>query len=173
MPFRLFKTVKVRVNNAINQVVPRESVYDSELYRVLFNWLNMFNYQITGQWHLIYSNGKKNKHSYSDIVVKSPQGHVFVLELLATATKSELTEHYDRVLDYAKMLSANESWVVHFTCEDDYESRPHWPSDKLLKTGLFVMRIWHNKYFDRLIMVARWWDHRRDKNQTYMYRQSY
>src|SRR2546423_237112 len=41
--FRSFKTAKVRVNGKLNQPVPRESVYDAELYRILRNWLGVAN----------------------------------------------------------------------------------------------------------------------------------
>jgi len=31
--------------------VPRESVYDTELMRVLSNWLTLFGWKVTSQWH--------------------------------------------------------------------------------------------------------------------------
>lgn len=164
---RSFKIAKVRVNRGMNQPVPRVCVYDSELYRVLWNWLSRFKFQITGQWHLISYNGNRNKHSYSDIFIRSPYGQAIVLELLATATESELNDHYNRVLNYARLLSANESWIVHFTCEDDYDKQPHWPSDALLKENLFVIHIYHDINFRRVDMVTCWWNNRKNDKSTY------
>ncbi|GES98462.1 P-loop containing nucleoside triphosphate hydrolase protein [Rhizophagus clarus] len=160
---------KVRVNNAKSQPVPRESVYDSELYRVLWNWLSGYKFRITSQWHLIHSNGGKNKHSYSDIVIRSPYGQIFVLELLATATEGELNEHYNRVLNYARLLVADESWIVHFTCEDDYNKKPLWPSDDLLKRNLLVAHFCHDIHFKRVDMIVCWWSSKKDNRSTYQH----
>ncbi|PKC68839.1 hypothetical protein RhiirA1_440353 [Rhizophagus irregularis] len=168
---RSFEIAKVRVNSERNQSVPRESVYDSELYRVLWNWLSGFGFQITGQWHLINRNDNngRNKHSYSDIVITSPRAQVIVLELLATATVGELSEHYNRVLNYARLLSANESWIVHFTCEDDYNEKSHWPSDGLLQQELSVAHFYHDTDFRRVDMTVCWWNNNRNDKSTYKY----
>ena len=102
---RSFKTAKVWVNGRRNQHVPRESVYDAELYRILRNWLSVANFKVTGQWHL-----KSNKkHMYSDIVIDTTMGDKIVLELLATADTNDLDEHFQRALDYARLLSATET----------------------------------------------------------------
>ncbi|CAG8531408.1 9965_t:CDS:2, partial [Funneliformis mosseae] len=103
--FRSFKTAKVLVNGKRNQYVPRESVYDAELCRILRNLLSVANFKVTGQWHLI----SDKKHRYSDIVIDTPFGEKIVLELFATAVTIELDEHYQRALDYARLLSANET----------------------------------------------------------------
>jgi len=42
-----FKLARVLVNNANNREVPRESVYDVKLYRIMLNWLGRFT--VTGQ----------------------------------------------------------------------------------------------------------------------------
>ena len=42
-----FKLAHVLVNNANNREVPRESVYDVKLYRIMLNWLGRFT--VTGQ----------------------------------------------------------------------------------------------------------------------------
>jgi hypothetical protein len=60
---------------------------------------------------------KRNKLLYSDIVITADHQRI-VLELLATATKNDLDEHFERVLKYAELLSADNIWIVHFTCED-------------------------------------------------------
>ncbi|CAJ0835067.1 17731_t:CDS:2, partial [Entrophospora sp. SA101] len=81
---RSFKTALVTVNNQCNVRVPRESVYDTELNRILVNWIvKECNLEVTGQWHLI---DEKDKHNYSDIIITS-QHQIVILEILATVTK--------------------------------------------------------------------------------------
>ena len=60
--------------------VPRESVYDTELMRILYNWLKTCGWSVIGQRHTQTANGK---HRYSDIVLEK-DGIRIVLELLAT-----------------------------------------------------------------------------------------
>jgi len=165
--FRSFKTAKVRVNSKRNQHVPRESVYDAELCRILRNWLSVANFKVTGQWHLI-SNGDK-KHRYSDIVIDTPFGEKIVLELLATTDNNDLDEHFQRALNYARLLSADETWIVHITCEDNYVDRPHWPSDSQLKMNLNVAHFYHDCLFTRIDLIAGWWSNRNNKMSTYRY----
>jgi len=123
-------------------------VYDTELSRILVNWLvDGGGYEVTGQWHIVEKrDGEKNKHSYSDIVITTDRQKI-VLELLATATKKELDEHFERVLKYADLLSANEIWIVHFTCEDGYSKKLQWPSDDRIN----VVHFFHDRMFNVLI----------------------
>nr|CAG8507490.1 6128_t:CDS:2 [Entrophospora candida] len=153
-----FKMAHVFVEASKDRRVPRESVYDSELYRILSNWLSIKNFQITGQWHLISRTGGRNNHKYSDIIINSPDHPTVVLELLATAKQSELDEHFERALTYAKLLSAGETWVIHFSCEDKITENPYWPADRELKKGLRVVHFWHDLYFTKIKMIACWWD---------------
>ena len=53
---RAYKTAPVQVD---------ESVYDSELMRILSNWLKQKAYKVTGQWHHVVG----NNHKYSDIAI--------------------------------------------------------------------------------------------------------
>ncbi|PKC72328.1 hypothetical protein RhiirA1_438307 [Rhizophagus irregularis] len=165
--FRSFKTAKVRVNGKRNQHVPRESVYDAELYRILRNWLGVANFEVTGQWHLI-SNGDK-KHRYSDIVIDTPFDEKIVLELLATADTNDLDEPFQRALDYARLFSATETWIVHFTCEDNYVEQPHWPSRSQLQTNLNVAHFYHDHLFTKINLIAGWWSNRNNKMVIYEY----
>ncbi|RGB41798.1 hypothetical protein C1646_684852 [Rhizophagus diaphanus] len=165
--FRSFKTAKVQVNGQRNQRVPRESVYDAELYRILRNWLCVANFEVTGQWHLI-SNGNK-KHRYSDIVIDTPFDEKIVLELLATADTNDLDEHFQRALDYARLLSATETWIVHITCEDSYVEKPHWPSNFQLQTNLSVAHFYHDLLFTKIKLIAGWWSTRNKKMVIYEY----
>ncbi|CAG8819909.1 33186_t:CDS:2, partial [Racocetra persica] len=96
-----FKLAHVLVSNANNQEVPKESVYDAELYRIMSNWL----------------------------VISRPDHPTIALELLATATKKELKKHYERALLYDKKLPVDKTWVVYFTCCEGAISEPYWPTE--------------------------------------------
>ncbi|GES85313.1 P-loop containing nucleoside triphosphate hydrolase protein [Rhizophagus clarus] len=147
---RSFKIAPGRVNGKTKARVPRESIYENELYRVLVNWLCKEGAEVTAQWHLkINSNDK-----YCDIVVRK-HDQVILLELLATPTKGQLDEHYDRVLIYAESLSATETWIVNFTCEDGVELCPHWPS---LDSGVQAVLFKHDLNFTKVQMVTHTWD---------------
>ncbi|ORY89524.1 hypothetical protein BCR41DRAFT_365995, partial [Lobosporangium transversale] len=92
--------------------VPRESVYDTELMRVLTNWLNKTKkYEIIGQWHL----REREDHKYSDIVIKKAGKPTVVIELLATGSQTSIKDHISKTLTYKRLLPAEEAWVVHFT----------------------------------------------------------
>ncbi|CAG8678044.1 3304_t:CDS:10, partial [Gigaspora margarita] len=129
-----FKLARVLVNNANNREVPRESIYDAELYRIMSNWLGRFT--VMGQWHLKYRASGHINNKYVDIVISRPDHPTIALELLAIATKKELKEHYERALLYDKKLPADDIWIVHFTCEENAISEPCWPTKSQLQKGL-------------------------------------
>ncbi|CAG8579540.1 8880_t:CDS:2 [Gigaspora rosea] len=137
--------------------LPRESVYDAELYRIMSNWLGRFT--VTGQWHLKY---RASEHiisnKYIDIIISRPEHPTIALELLATATKKELKEHYERALLYDKKLPADETWVVHFTCCEEAISKPYWPTESQLQKGLRVVYFWHDLDFTKISIIACWLD---------------
>src|SRR5581483_6233573 len=96
-----------------------------------------------------------NKHMYSDIVITTTFQRT-VIELLATATEKDLNEHFKRVLEYAEILSANDIWVVHFTCEDRYATHEklHWPSDDRIN----VIHCFHNQILENVLINVRYVD---------------
>ncbi|RGB38482.1 hypothetical protein C1646_665357 [Rhizophagus diaphanus] len=154
---RSFKIALVKVDGCQNQMVPRESVYDTELNRILVNWfVKEFNFEVTGQWHLIdhADNDEKDKDYYSDITIMTPRKTV-VLELLASANKKELNEHFERVLNYAEMLSADDKWIVNFTCEDYATKKPHWPPNDIKFESVNV-HFFHDRKFENVRMSARY-----------------
>ncbi|CAG8598194.1 2444_t:CDS:2, partial [Ambispora gerdemannii] len=153
---RSFKVAHVLVNNAKNERVPRESVYDTELNRIMTNWLGGF--MITGQWHLKYRASGHMNNKYVDIVISRPGHPTIALELLATATKKELEEHYERALLYDKKLPADEMWIIHFTCEENAILEPFWPTKSQLQRGLRVVYLWHDLEFTKIRIIACWWD---------------
>nr|CAG8434217.1 15002_t:CDS:2 [Entrophospora candida] len=144
---------RVLVNNANNQEV-RESVYDAELYQIMSNWLDRF--RVTGQWHLKYCASGHINNKYVDIVISRSDHPKIVFELLATATKKELKEHYERALIYDKKLPADETWIVHFTCEANAISEPCWPTKSQLQKGLRVIYFWHDLGFTKTRMISCW-----------------
>ncbi|CAG8788989.1 24608_t:CDS:2 [Gigaspora margarita] len=125
-----FKLARVLVSNANNREVPRESMYDAELYQIISNWL--YRFTVMGQWHLKYR--------------------------AATPTKKELKEYYERALLYDKKLPADETWVVNFTCCEDTISEPYWPTESQLQKGLRVIYFWHNLDFTKISVIACWLD---------------
>jgi hypothetical protein len=152
---RSFKTALVKVDGRQNKKVPRESVYDTELNRILVNWIvKECNFEVTGQWHHA-DNDEKDKQYYSDIIIMSLHQTV-VLELLASATKNELNQHFERVLNYAEMLSANDIWIINFTCEDDATKKPHWPPNDGKFESVNVIHFFHDRKFENVRMSARY-----------------
>ncbi|PKY50305.1 hypothetical protein RhiirA4_545862 [Rhizophagus irregularis] len=151
----LIEAALVEVDGYLHTKVPRESVYDTELYRILVNWIvNECNFVVTGQHHLIdhVDNDEKGKHYYSDITIMS-EDQTAVLELLASATKNELNEHFERILNYAEMLSANDIWIVNFTGEDNATKQPHWPPND----GKFEsVNVFHDRKFENIRMSTRY-----------------
>ncbi|KAF9433089.1 hypothetical protein BGZ76_009907 [Entomortierella beljakovae] len=146
-------SLKVDGNSKVR--VPRESVYDTELMRILTNWLSKTEqYQITGQWYL----RELENHRYSDIVIKRHGCIPIVLELLATGSRSFIRSHIEKTPFYKEQLNAQEAWVVHFTREDNYLDDPYWQSDKELNGGVNFVHSWHDKSFETLRMSARWKD---------------
>jgi hypothetical protein len=121
--FRSYKVSPVKVGGASRTHVPRESVYDTELMGILSNWLQgNYGWSVTCQWHL---RNPSEKHKFFDIVLKKNQ--TIVLELLATGSRSFIHSHIEKTPEYMSLLSADEAWVVHFTCEDNFY--PFWQSE--------------------------------------------
>ncbi|KAF9347999.1 hypothetical protein BGX34_002758 [Mortierella sp. NVP85] len=134
--------------------VPRESVYDTELARILTNWLGRSEaFQITGQWHL----REVESHRYTDIVIQKEGDPTVVLELVATTDQASLREHIERASSYKSLLPAEVAWVIHFTCQDDYLQDPLWPSTEQLQ-DVNIVHFWHDRAFDNIRMSARWID---------------
>jgi hypothetical protein len=151
---RSYKTSKVKIPGVPDSRVPRESVYDTELMRILSNWLrHRYNWTVTGQWHL--QTHMKN-HKYSDIVIKRKDDPTIVLELLATGDTSFVRSHIQKTPEYMALLSTKEAWVVHFTCERDYH--PIWQSDVELSGGVNVVHFAHDLDFTNVVMSTRWKD---------------
>ncbi|KAF0425148.1 P-loop containing nucleoside triphosphate hydrolase protein [Gigaspora margarita] len=88
------------------------------------------------------------------MVISQPDHPTIALELLATATKKDLKEHYERAFLYDKKLPANETWVVHFTCCKKAISEPYWPTESQLQGGLRVIYFWHNLDFTKISAIA-------------------
>ncbi|CAG8540961.1 9183_t:CDS:2 [Funneliformis mosseae] len=90
-----------------------------------------------------------------DIIIVTSNQKV-VLELLASATKKELNEHFERVLHYAEMLSASDIWIVNFSCEDDATKKPYWlPNDRNFES-VNVAHFFHDQKFENVRISAQY-----------------
>ncbi|KAF8448289.1 hypothetical protein BGX38DRAFT_1270300 [Terfezia claveryi] len=144
-----YKKAKVEVNGCKEMKVPRESVYDIELMRILSNWLCQERYTVTSQWHLVVD----GSHKYSDIIINDDESKI-VLELLATSGPGLIQEHIDRTKDYKINSGAGEAWVVHFTLEDNYLQHPLWQSNEVLSEGVNVVHVLHDYAFQSVRIGA-------------------
>ncbi len=116
--FKSSGTITVRGRE--NFQVPRESVYDTELMRILSNWLTPFGWKVTSQW---YSLNGSNPHKFSSITLTfdgAAEKTTIVLELLATGTNNDMVSHKKKVPEYVELQSATEVWMIHFTCQDNF-----------------------------------------------------
>ena len=68
-----------------------------------------------------------------------------------------MESHIQKTSEYMARLSANEAWVVHFTCEQDYH--PIWQSDVELSSGINAVHFVHDLDFKDVVMSTRWKDH--------------
>jgi hypothetical protein len=149
---RSYKTANVPVHGFPEGQVPRESVYETELMRILTNWLvQQYKWTVTGQWHLRTEDGR---NKYIDIVLKKNES--IVLELLATGDRSFVLSHIEKAPEYMALHSADQAWVVHFTCEQNYD--PIWQSEAQLQSGLNVVHFSHDNTFTNVEVFARWKD---------------
>ncbi|KAF9164465.1 hypothetical protein BGX20_000936, partial [Mortierella sp. AD010] len=137
----------IRVDCRPGRRVPRESVYDSELLRILANWLSSQNgYDVIGQYHI--------GSEYCDIVIQRG-GDTVALELVVTETTQVVQAHIAKTVNYKKLLGANEGWVIHFTREDNYlKDHPVWPAQEMLDNDIFIIHIWHNHDFTQVRLSA-------------------
>ena len=120
--------------------------------RVLASWLHRFHgWTVTGQWHLRTTLGKQE---YTDITLEKGGNPPIVLKLLATGDPLFVRSHIEKTPEYMNLLSSNEGWVVHFTCEDNYD--PVWQSDAELDKGVNVVHFAHDVAFTQVLMWARW-----------------
>src|SRR5205085_12419614 len=94
-------------------------------------------------------------------------GDKIVLKLLATVSNIDFDEHFDQALEYARLLSAKETWIVHFTCEDEYVKQPYWPPNYQLKKNLNVVHFYHDTSFEKIDLIACWWNKRKDERHIY------
>jgi hypothetical protein len=150
--FLSYKSSTVRVRGLSHIPVPRESAYAIELMRILSSWLfRGYGWTVTGQWHLRTAIWK---HKHTDIILQKDDRPPIVLKLLATGDPDFVKSHIEKTPEYMALLSADEGWVVHFTCEDDYD--PIWQSDVELDKGVNVVHFSHGLDFTRLQMWACW-----------------
>jgi hypothetical protein len=81
---------------------------------------------------------------------------MMVLELLAMGNAESIEFNINKIPVYKRLLHAQEAWVVHFTCEDDYLEEPYWQSHKLLDDNIYMAHIWYSLDFTEVRINARW-----------------
>ena len=64
--------------------------------------------------------------------------------------------HIQKTPEYVSLLSADEAWVVHFTCEQDYH--PIWQSNEELLSSVNVVHFAHDLDFTNVVMSTHWKD---------------
>jgi len=146
-----YKKPKMKIYGWYGGYVPRESVYDTELMRILANWLRKYDWSVSGQWRL---EDNLKRHKYYIVLKKASR--TIVLELLATGEPSSVKSHIRKTPENMALHSANEAWVVHFTRQEDYH--PIWQSDTELSKGINVVHLAHDLGFTKVVMSARWKD---------------
>lgn len=137
--FHSYKSSKVLVNGCRGAAVPRESVYGTELIRILTNWLHIFGWSVTDD----------GRNGHSAVVLRKRDNEPIVLELLATEEANFIKDHIDNTPRYLDTLSAVEGWVIHFTCEDDFT--PVWQTSAQRKRGVNIVHVIHGKDFKNLL----------------------
>ncbi|CAG8640408.1 10353_t:CDS:2, partial [Paraglomus brasilianum] len=136
-----YKSSEVHVRGRTKLQVPRESVYNTELIRLLTNWLG------------------NEKHKYCDVVIKKKDKPTILLELLASGNEDTIQAHIDKTPRYKSLASADEAWIVHYTCEDGYLDgvKPYW-DEKAIMQGINMVHFWHDLEFTTARMSAFWKD---------------
>ncbi|GJJ78555.1 hypothetical protein EMPS_10914 [Entomortierella parvispora] len=140
----------VVVQGSLETLVPRESVYEGELLRILANWLSA-EMQVTNQYHIT---GTGQSHYFCDVVV-DPENNPIPVELMATGTTTDFEAHVVKTIMYKRLLGATEAWLINFTMEDKYSQHAKWPTDEELKGGLSVIHVCHNQDFSNVQLLAK------------------
>lgn len=140
----------VVVQGSLETLVPRESVYEGELLRILANWLSA-EMQVTNQYHIT---GTSQSHYFCDVVV-DPENNLIPVELMATGTTADFEAHVVKTILYKRLLGATEAWLINFTMEDKYSQHAKWRTDEELKGGLSVIHVCHNQDFSNVQMLAK------------------
>ncbi|KAK0463691.1 uncharacterized protein EV420DRAFT_1103486 [Desarmillaria tabescens] len=132
----------------------RQGLYDTELARILMNWMNTSEgWSATSDWH----SGTIGMHSY--IIIKKgtpPAEHTIVIAVLATRDAAFAHLRLLGLIEYKELMGADEAWLVQYSREDDF--RKIWRSYDPLEKGVNVIYFQHGVYFPRNKMSARWKD---------------
>lgn len=125
--------------------VPRESVYDTELIRILCNWLRKTDeWSVTTQW--LPTMDKIGEFFNVVVLQKKGDNKPIILDILATEDPKSLRVHIEKIPESMALVSAVEGWVIHFICADHF-TIPTWQTDAELNRGINVIHVSHNKDF--------------------------
>lgn len=125
----------------------RKSIYDTELMRILCNWLTRGGWSVTGQWHLKTPDGR---HEYSNAVLRKGQNTPIVLEFVATADAKVMRARIEKTMG---LVSADAGWVFHLTCE--VSVAPTWQTRDELRRGVNVIHVSHKEDFRKITLYSK------------------
>jgi len=105
---------------------------------------------MVGYWTIAHDD---RRYRYSDIVIQQPDHKPIILGLVATGEPGFLRYHIEKTPEYMALASADEGWVIHFTCEDSLI--PTWQTDAELRGGVNVIHVSHAEDFTNLKLYIR------------------
>jgi hypothetical protein len=90
---------------------------------------------VNGQVHLVKENA--GTHQYCDIVITKPTKRPIVFG----SRRIRDTQSCPGASSYQDVLDADNAWVVHFTCEDEYHRHLTWQTKEQLEDDIDVVHI--------------------------------
>lgn len=130
-----------------DQLVPQEAVYHTEMYGILRSWLP--NDVVISTQVNIASTGAQR----CDMAIDISPNHKILLECVANEPIKSIEEHSESATTYAKLLNAQEVWVIHFTVKERSEQFEYpWVSSSasVTETPVNIMHVWHSYPFDKV-----------------------
>jgi len=120
---------------------PREEVYQLELVSSLKSWLPLF-YDVFTQ--VVVENERcKRTDMYADVMIQMNEERI-LLELVAHTGKDNVAEHINRAGEYAKVLKATSTYVIHFTSSPKIDEYPFCTGNEEVS----VIHVYHSPSFD-------------------------
>lgn len=126
---------------------PKEDVYQVEIVFALKAWFPE-NYELFTQ--VTVPQAGKRKNMSADILMKKYDEKI-LFELVAHTGRSEVEEHIDRVKEYAEVLGATSSYVLHFTTSPKIEEYPFSSESDQVQ----VLHVQHSLSFDSIKLYHR------------------
>ena len=109
---------------------------DTELMRILSNWLTPYAWSVVGQWPMALG-----ERAHISLVNNTTSGR---------RVPKAMSIHSYRRSQYMKLLSATDAWTIHFTCQDDFA--PVEPSPDLLSKGINILHFVHDLAWTKVVL---------------------